>query len=81
MQITTVGLDLAERVFQVHGVDAGGRVVMRGKLQHGEVAAFSDAATQRVQVPIRLPENLHFRGGEGNLRRAGSRAGGSHLIV
>ena len=28
-QVTTVGLDLAKRVFQVHGVDAGGRVVMR----------------------------------------------------
>lgn len=40
MQITTVGLDLAKRVLQVHGVDAGGRVVMRGKLQRGEVAAF-----------------------------------------
>ena len=40
MQITTVGLDLAKRVFQVHGVDAGGRVVMRRRLQRGEVAAF-----------------------------------------
>jgi transposase len=40
MQITTVGLDLAKRVFQVHGVDAGGRVVMRRKLQRGEIAAF-----------------------------------------
>lgn len=40
MQVTTVGLDLAKRVFQVHGVDAGGRVVMRRKLQRGEVAAF-----------------------------------------
>jgi hypothetical protein len=27
MQITTVGLDLAKRVFQVHGVDAAGQVV------------------------------------------------------
>ena len=40
MQVTTVGLDLAKRVFQVHGVDAGGRVVVRRKLQRGEVAAF-----------------------------------------
>jgi transposase len=40
MQVTTVGLDLAKRVFQVHGVDAGGRVVMRRKLRRGEVAAF-----------------------------------------
>jgi transposase len=27
MQITTIGLDLAKNVFQVHGVDAEGRVV------------------------------------------------------
>jgi transposase len=25
MQITTIGLDLAKSVFQVHGVDAGGK--------------------------------------------------------
>jgi hypothetical protein len=29
MEITTIGLDLAKRVFQVHGVDAAGRVVVR----------------------------------------------------
>jgi transposase len=40
MQITTVGLDLAKRVSQVHGVDAGGLVVMRRKLQRAEVTAF-----------------------------------------
>ena len=33
MQVTTIGLDLAKRVFQVHGVDADGRVVMQRKLQ------------------------------------------------
>jgi len=40
MQITTLGLDLGKRVFQVHGVDATGRVVVRRKLQRAEVAAF-----------------------------------------
>jgi transposase len=29
MEITTIGLDLAKRVFQVHGVDAAGQVVVR----------------------------------------------------
>jgi transposase len=32
MQITTIGLDLAKHWFQVHGVDAGGRVVVRRRL-------------------------------------------------
>ena len=40
MQVTTIGLDLAKRVFQVHGVDADGRVVVQRRLQRGEVAAF-----------------------------------------
>ena len=38
--ITTIGLDLAKRVFQVHCVDADGRVVIRRKLQRAEVADF-----------------------------------------
>ena len=33
MQITTIGLDLAKSVFQVHGVDAGGQVVIKKKLR------------------------------------------------
>ena len=28
--ITTIGLDIAKSVFQVHGVDADGQVVIRG---------------------------------------------------
>jgi transposase len=40
MQISTIGLDLAKRVFQVHGVNADGQVVLRRKLQRGEVVNF-----------------------------------------
>jgi transposase len=40
MRVTTIGLDLAKRVFQAHGVDAAGRTVLRRKLQRGEVLAF-----------------------------------------
>jgi transposase len=38
--ITTVGLDLAKKVFQVHGVDAVGKVVVARKLRRKEVLAF-----------------------------------------
>ena len=31
--ITTIGLDIAKSVFQVHGVDAGGQVVIRRQLK------------------------------------------------
>ncbi len=40
MQVSTIGLDLAKRVFQVHGVDGEGRVIVRRKLQRAEVARF-----------------------------------------
>jgi transposase len=40
MEITTIGLDIAKRVFQVHGADHTGQAVLRRKLQRGEVLAF-----------------------------------------
>ena len=30
--ITTIGLDIAKSVFQVHGVDVGGQVIVRRQL-------------------------------------------------
>ena len=38
--VTTVGLDIAKSVFQVHGVDAEGKVTIRRKLKRRYVAAF-----------------------------------------
>jgi transposase len=38
MKITTVGIDLAKNVFQVHGVDERGRVVLRKQLRRAQVA-------------------------------------------
>ena len=38
--ITTIGLDIAKSVFQVHGVDAAGRVVIRRQLKRRYVLAF-----------------------------------------
>src|SRR3954468_13769880 len=40
MQITTVGLDIAKNLFQVHGTDAQGRVVLKRKLARGKVLEF-----------------------------------------
>jgi len=39
-KITTVGPDIAKQVFQVHGIDAGGAVVVRQKLRRDDVAPF-----------------------------------------
>ena len=40
MNITTVGVDLAKNVFQVHGVDERGRPVVRRALKRAEVVHF-----------------------------------------
>src|SRR5438067_11248955 len=39
-EVTTIGLDLAKHVFQVHGVDAKGATVLRKRLRRGQVLAF-----------------------------------------
>jgi len=38
--IMTIGLDIAKSVFQVHGVDAAGEVVIRRQLKRRSVLAF-----------------------------------------
>ena len=43
MQITTIGLDIAKNVFQVHGIDATEKVVVRKQLRRIQVLAFFKA--------------------------------------
>src|ERR1700756_448340 len=40
MQITTIGLDIAKNVFQVHGIDVAEKVVVRKRLRRSQVIAF-----------------------------------------
>ena len=40
MEITTVGIDLAKSIFQVHAVDAAGQVVVRKALRRAQVVPF-----------------------------------------
>jgi hypothetical protein len=37
MQITTIGLDIAKNVFQIHGIDAAENVIVRKQLRRGQV--------------------------------------------
>jgi len=39
-EVTTIGLDLAKSVFQVHGVDTSGKPVIRRQLRRRQVLAF-----------------------------------------
>ena len=38
--VATIGLDIAKNVFQVHGVDAAGQVVVQRRLSRGRVLVF-----------------------------------------
>jgi len=40
MKVTTVGIDLAKNVFQVHGVDERGKTVLRKQLKRAQVVQF-----------------------------------------
>jgi len=40
MKITTVGIDLAKNVFQIHAVDERGKTVLKKQLKRGQVAEF-----------------------------------------
>jgi transposase len=46
MHITAIGLDLAKHWFQIHGVDAAGKVAVKRRLRRTEVVGFF-----RKQVP------------------------------
>jgi transposase len=43
MQVTTIGLDIAKNVFQVHGIDLAEKVVVRKQLRRSRVLAFFKA--------------------------------------
>src|SRR5215211_8682467 len=43
MQVTTIGLDLAKHIFQLHGIDAQGRIVLRRRLRRAELLPFFEA--------------------------------------
>ncbi len=39
-EVTTVGIEIAKGVFQVHGIDAEDEVIVRRKLRRSEVCDF-----------------------------------------
>ena len=53
--ITTIGLDIAKSVFQVHGVDVAGQVVVRRQLMRRQVIAFSRSYRRAWSASRRAP--------------------------
>ena len=60
--VTTVGLDIAKSVFQVHGVDAAGQVVIRRQLKRRQVLAlrFVPTKTPEQQSCLMLHRTRHL---------------------
>lgn len=58
-EIITIGLDIAKSVFQVHGVDAEGEVVVRRQLRRAEVLKFF-AGLPRCVVGMEACGSSHY---------------------
>jgi hypothetical protein len=52
MKVSTVGLDLAKNVFQVHAVDEAGEVIVRKALRRGRVLPFFEGLEPCLIGPI-----------------------------
>src|SRR5215217_713869 len=58
-RVATVGLDIAKSVFQVHGSDATGTVVVRRKLSRGRVLTFFEALP-RCLIGVEACNTSHY---------------------
>jgi transposase len=58
-EVSTIGLDLAKSVFQVHGADSAGAVVFRKKLRRNQVLSFF-AAQSPCTVAMEACGSAHY---------------------
>jgi len=54
--VTTIGLDIAKSVFQVHGIDAEGNVIVRRQLKRRHILTFFQ------KLPVSKPAHHHTIG-------------------
>ena len=57
--ITTIGLDIAKSVFQVHGVDAEGKVILRCQLKRRYRASLLPEAAALLEIGIEACASSH----------------------
>ena len=63
MDVSTIGLDIAKRVFQVHGIDAAGAVVVRRQLRRAQLLRFFEKLSPCL-VGIEACATAHYWGRE-----------------
>ncbi len=57
MNITTIGIDLAKPVFQLHGIDNQGQVMLRRTLSRGQMAICEAVTRPNMRfVPVKTTE-------------------------
>jgi hypothetical protein len=79
---STIGLDLAKQVFQVHGADATGAVVFRKRLRRTAVLQFF-ASQAPCRVAMEACASSHYWGGSGEglrLRKRGIQSESSSAV-
>ncbi len=62
MEVTTIGLDIAKNVFQVHGVDCAGDVVIRRQLRRRQLLPFFKKLPPGCLVGIEACATAHHWG-------------------
>ena len=79
--ITTIGLDIAKSVFQVHGIDAGGQVVIRRQLKRRHVLTFFEKLPPFL-LGIEACASWHLPGTDraGQLRDVKGWESGQHVM-
>ena len=65
-EVSTIGLDIAKSVFQVHGVDAAGQVVTRKRVSRAKVLEFSQLC--RPASLALKPARAHITGAASSRR-------------
>jgi hypothetical protein len=71
MRINAIDVDLAKNVFQIHGVDESGKVVVSRQLRHKQVIGFFAANRRRALTPV-LRAGSHLRQARAGPGRHGS---------
>jgi hypothetical protein len=61
-EVTTIGLDLAKHVFQVHGVDAEGATVLRKQFRRAQVRERRTRLLKQVRCPRQHLPRLGLQG-------------------
>lgn len=80
MNIVTIGVDIAKSVFQVHGVDAQGKAVLRKRLTRGRFLDFMRSVPPfLVGIEACGSSNHWARRGLASGRRADSSAAHSRI--